>query len=48
MDQLNDLVSTLGGLPIVTLLFFIIFGAFALAAFAIHAVVAVVKRSSGE
>jgi hypothetical protein len=43
MTAVNSLVTTLGGLPLASLLLLVALGAMGLAAFAIHAVVSVVK-----
>lgn len=43
MRDLTELSQTLGGLPIWALVTFVVLGAFALAAFAIHAVLTVTR-----
>lgn len=43
MNRLPDLITTLGGLPLVTLLFLLAFAVIGLAAYAIYAVHSVAK-----
>jgi hypothetical protein len=49
MEYLNQVLSTLGGMPAGAMLVSVILSAFALAAFAIYAVIAVSKgRKDGD